>query len=122
MAVNVEQIRSEVLEIEKACMALRATGGTRFRKHFKASEKELSHYAAAVPGALKLTMLRMLAGQMLAERIGKAAELEVLFGELVKTVMRGSPFKAPPKGKEPEAPVERLPPERGTGRGADHGI
>jgi len=122
MAINVEQIRSEILEIEKACMALRATGGTRFRKHFKASEKELARYAAAVPGALKLTMLRMLAGQMLAERIGKADELDMLTEEMVKTMLHGSPFKTPPKVKASEAAAPREPVVIGTGRGADHGI
>jgi len=120
--MSIEQIRTELLEIEKACMALRATGGTRFRKHFKASDRELQHYAAAVPGALKLTMLRMLAGQILAERIGKAAELDVLTEEMIKTMLQGSPFKTPPKGKEPEAAEPPELPARGTGRGNDHGI
>ena len=117
-----EEVRSELREIEKGCMALRATGGTRFRKHFKASDRELQRYASAVPGALKLTMIQMMAGQMLAERIGKAAELEILSEEIAETIFRGPPSKGSPK-ESPVGAREPVPiPMLSTGRGNDHGI
>lgn len=120
--MTVPRLRAEMVEIEKACMALRATGGTRFRKHFKMPVEALERYAAGVPGALKLTMLHMFAGQAFAEKLGKAAELETFAEEFVETVLHGPPGKAPPKGQTGAIPREPEEADRGTGRGADHGI
>ena len=125
--MNIEQIRVELQDVDKACMALRATGGRRFRERFRATDTQLQRYAAAVPMAFKRTMIHMLAGQMLAKRVGKAAELEQLAREVEEAVLRGPPQKAPRKVPltvdEANPPPPPPPPEGlSTGRGDDHGI
>lgn len=81
--MNVDKLKAELLELEKAMMGLRADGGWKYRVHFKATDAEVQAYASKVPHMLRMLTVRALAGQELAERWGKAAHLESVVQEIL---------------------------------------
>ncbi len=81
-----EQVKAELQEIEKAMMGLRAAGGWKYRRFFKATDTQVEQYAAKVPGMLRGLVIRAIAGQELADRWGRQFELENIVEETIALV------------------------------------
>lgn len=76
--IQLNRLKAEIRDMNLAIMALKATGGWKYREAIPWPDEKVRRYGETVPFTFRLMLLRALAGRELATKYGKHGELEAL--------------------------------------------